>query len=217
MKFILYLQKNTDVIIQYTQTHFILVFWAVFISLILWLPLGIFMSTNEKMAAKISTIANTIFCIPSLSLFALFVVIPFLGIGRRSALLALVLYAMMPLIGNVYRGMKLVDKTVLEAAKGMGMSAKRVLFEIQLPLAAPVIFAGFRTTVVMTTGIAAVATYIGEKNLGRIIMLGLAKPSLEMIVDGAVLISLVAILLDTLLGMVEKKMVPKGIRISQNR
>lgn len=217
MKVIYYIQNNIDIIIKYTISHFVLVFWAVLISLVLWLPVGILMSRNEKIAAKITGIANTIFCIPSLSLFAIFVVIPFLGIGRRSALLALVLYAMMPLIANIYRGLILVDKTVLEAAKGMGMSPKRVLFEIQLPLAAPVIFAGFRTTVVMTTGIAAIATYIGEKNLGRIIMLGLIKPNLEMIIAGAVLISLVAIFLDTVLGVIEKKIVPRGIRISQNR
>ncbi|HHT62567.1 MAG: ABC transporter permease [Bacillota bacterium] len=212
-----YFQKNLDTIIGYTQSHFELVFLAVFISLILWVPIGIMMTRNDKAALSIMGIANSIFCIPSLSLFAVFVVIPYLGLGRRSALVALILYSMMPLLGNVYRGIKLVDKTVIEAAKGMGMSARRILFEIQLPLAAPVIFAGLRTTVVMTTGIAAIAPYIGERNLGSIIIIGLAQPNLDMIVTGSILISLVAILLDTVMGFFEKKVIPKGIRISQGR
>jgi osmoprotectant transport system permease protein len=88
--------------------------------------------------------------------------------------------------------------------------------EIQLPLATPVIFAGFRITVVMTTGIAAIATYIGERNLGRLIAEGLTRYNVEMIIDGALLIAVIAIGLDTLLGLVEKRLVPKGLRVHRS-
>jgi len=95
----------------------------------------------------------------------------------------------------------------------MGMNSWRILREIQLPLATPVIFAGFRITVVMTTGIAAIATYIGERNLGRLIAEGLTRYNVEMIVVGALLIAFIAIALDSLLGELEKKVVPRGLRI----
>ncbi len=170
-------------------------------------------SRNEKLANTVLGIANTLYCIPSLALFSFLVTIPAFGLGRKSALLALVLYAMMPLVRNVYQGIKIVDKSVIEAARGMGMNSWRILREIQLPLAAPVIFAGFRITVVMTTGVAAIAAYIGEKNLGRLITVGLNGYNVEMIVTGALLISLIAIFLDTVLGIFEKMMIPRGLRI----
>ena len=93
------------------------------------------------------------------------------------------------------------------------MNSWRILREIQLPLAAPVIFAGFRITVVMTTGVAAIAAFIGEKNLGRLITVGMNGYNVDMIVTGALLISLIAILLDTILGFFERLIIPRGLRI----
>ena len=205
--------RNSRTIWEYTQNHFEVVLLAVGISLIVWVPLGILLSRSEKWAKRVIGLANIIFCIPSLSLFALFVMIPFLGLGRQSAVLALVLYAMMPLIRNVYYGVKSVDRNVLEAAKGMGMNSTQIMKEIQLPLGMPVILAGFRITVVMTTGIAAIATYIGERNLGRFIAEGLVRSNTEMILTGAILISVIAIGLDGILGLLEKKVIPRGLRV----
>ncbi|MDW7674335.1 MAG: ABC transporter permease [Bacillota bacterium] len=213
MKYFEYMEKNLVMLTEYAQNHFQLVIMAVAISLLLWVPVGMIVAKNQKWASRTMKVANTIFCIPSISLFAIMITIPFLGLGRKSALVALVLYAMMPLVRNVYQGIIGVDKTVIEAAKGMGMSSWRILFEIQLPLAAPVIFAGFRITVVMTTGIAAIATFIGERNIGRLIIHGLSRSNLEMIVVGAIIISIIAIVLDSILGFFEKKVVPKGLRI----
>jgi osmoprotectant transport system permease protein len=208
-----FIQNNWPMIMDAAQTHFSLVLETVIVSLLLWLPVGILITRNDKVAAQVLNIANTIFCIPSLALFSVFVTVPGLGLGRVSALVAMVLYAMMPLVRNVYQGVKMVDKSVIEAAKGMGMNSWRILWEIQLPLATPVIFAGFRITVVMTTGIAAIAAYIGERNLGRLITMGLGNFNMEMIVVGALLISLIAIVLDTGLGAIEKRLVPKGMRV----
>lgn len=211
-----YMIENASMILDYGATHFSLIFSAVVISLLVWIPLGILISRNEKLASIVLGIANTIFCIPSLALFSVFVTIPFLGLGRPSSLLALVLYAMMPMVINVYQGIKVVDKNVIEAAKGMGMSSNRILREIQLPLAAPVMFAGIRITVVMATGIAAIAAYIGERNLGRLITEGLTRNHVEMILSGAILVALIAIFFDTVLGAVEKMLVPKGLKVRRS-
>lgn len=211
-----YMVDNASLILNYAGTHFSLIFSTVVISLLLWIPVGILISRNEKAAGIVLGIANTIFCIPSLALFAVFVTIPFLGLGRPSALFALVLYAMMPMVINVYQGIRVVDKNVIEAAKGMGMNSKQILKEIQLPLAAPVMFAGVRITVVIATGIAAIAAYIGERNLGRLITEGLTRNNVEMILSGAILVSLIAIFFDTVLGFIEKMLVPKGLKVHRS-
>lgn len=213
--FINFLTKNTGTIMEYTENHFTLVLSAVAISLVIWVPIGLLLTKNDKWAARVLGLANTIFCIPSLSMFAILVAIPFFGLGRKSALFALVLYAMMPLIRSVYDGVKYVDRSVIEAAKGMGMSTGRILREILVPLGMPIIFAGFRITVVMTTGIAAIATYIGERNLGRFISEGLVRSNTPMMVTGALIISGIAIGLDTILGIIEKWIVPKGLRLNR--
>lgn len=215
MNYLKFINGHLSTILEYAGTHFTLVFWSILLSLLLWVPVGVLITKNERWAKTVLGIANTIFCIPSLSLFAIMITIPFLGLGRRSALVALVLYAMMPLVRNVYQGIKIVDKNVIEAARGMGMNSWKILWEIQLPLAAPVIFAGFRITVVMTTGIAAIATYIGERNLGRLIAEGLTRFNVEMIVVGALLIAFIAIALDSILGGFEKKMVPRGLKVKR--
>jgi osmoprotectant transport system permease protein len=210
-----FITRNTETIIEYSGNHFTLVLTTVLISLAIWVPVGLLLTKSDKWAARVLALANTIFCIPSLSMFAILVAIPYFGLGRKSALFALVLYAMMPLIRSVYDGVKNVDRNVIEAARGMGMSSGRIMREILLPLGIPVIFAGFRITVVMTTGIAAIATYIGERNLGRFISEGLVRSNTPMMVTGALIISVIAVGLDTILGGIEKLIVPKGLRLNR--
>lgn len=210
-----FLMKNTETVIEYTGNHLSLVLSAVLISLVIWVPVGLLLTKSDRWAPRVLNLANTIFCIPSLSMFAVLVTIPFFGLGRKSALVALVLYAMMPLIRSVYDGVKNVDHNVIEAARGMGMSQRRILREILVPLGLPIIFAGFRSTVVMTTGIAAIATYIGERNLGRFISEGLVRSNTPMMVTGALIISAIAIGLDTILGVIETWIVPKGLRLNR--
>ena len=209
-----FLMQNKEKIIEYTGNHFTLVLSAVMIFLVIWVPVGLLLTKSDKWAARVLVMANTIFCIPSLSMFAILVAIPYFGLGRKSALFALVLYAMMPLLRSVYDGVKNVDRNVIEAARGMGMSNGRILREILVPLGMPIIFAGFRITVVMTTGIAAIATYIGERNLGRFISEGLVRSNTPMMVTGALIISVIAIGLDTILGIIEKRIIPKGLRLN---
>lgn len=204
--------ENSARIAEYTLNHFSLVLTVMAISLVLWVSVGIFISRYERAANTVMGISSILFCIPSISLFGLFITLPQLGLGRRSAALALVLYAMMPLVRNVYRGVKSVDRYVLESGRGMGMSPAQILLQIQIPLAWPVVFAGIRVTVVMITGIATVATFIGERNLGRLIHHGLTRSNSQMIIAGALLVSAIALLLDFLMGLIEKKITSPGLR-----
>lgn len=204
--------KNAEMIKGYMINHFSLSIGALIISLAVWIPVGIFITKNEKMATRIMEISNMLYCIPSLALFAVLITIPYLGLGRKSALLALVLYAMMPLVRSVYSGIKSVEESVIEAARGMGMSKKQIFYEVQLPLAAPAIFSGFRTITVMIVSTASLATYIGEKNLGRLISQGLSRGNIEMVAVGAITISLIAIILDSILALIEKKISKSNIK-----
>jgi len=217
VKLVKFIDENLPMILEYLNNTFVLVLWATLLSLLIWIPVGIIISKNQKWAAAVMGTANVIFCIPSLALFTILITVPALGISRKSALTALVLYSMMPLVRSVYQGIKGVNQAVIEAAKGMGMSSRRILFEIELPLASPVIFSGFRVTVVMITGISTIATYIGERNLGRLISHGLQRQNMEMIVLGALLISIIAVILDSLLELAGAKVVPKGLRLERAR
>ncbi len=202
----------TDKIIEYTYNHFTLLLTVIAISIVMWVSVGIIINRYERLAGPVIGLGNLLFCVPSISFFGIFITIPALGLGRTSATLALVIYSMMPLVRNVYRGLKSVDKSVLEVGEGMGMSKYQIMTKIQLPIALPVIFAGVRVTVVMVTGIATMATYIGERNLGRLLHHGIARSNAEMIITGAVIVSIIALLLDYIFGKIEEKLTPPGLR-----
>ena len=206
--------NNYSRILEYTGNHFSLVLTVVGFALILWISVGLLISKYDRYANSVIGLANILFVIPSISLFGLFVTIPQLGLGRKSAALALILYAMMPLVRNVYRGVKSVDRAVIDAGKGMGMTVTQILFQIQIPMAWPVVFAGIRVTVVMITGMATVATFIGERNLGRLIHHGITRGNADMIIAGAVVVSIIALILDFIMGQIEKKVTSPGLRHS---
>lgn len=206
--------NNYSRILEYTGNHFSLVLTVVGFALILWISVGLLISKYDRYANSVIGLANILFVIPSISLFGLFVTIPQLGLGRKSAALALILYAMMPLVRNVYRGVKSVDRAVIDAGKGMGMTGTQILFQIQIPMAWPVVFAGIRVTVVMITGMATVATFIGERNLGRLIHHGITRGNADMIIAGAVVVSIIALILDFIMGQIEKKVTSPGLRHS---
>ncbi len=215
MSVLLFMINYFHRILEYTVNHFTLVLTVMILSMVLWFSVGVLISRYEMLAGAVLGLGNILFCIPSISLFGLFMTIPQLGLGRRSAVLALGLYAMMPLVRNVYRGIKSVDPRVVEAGQGMGLSSWQLLWQIQVPMAWPVIFAGIRITVVMITGIATVATFIGERNLGRLIHHGITRSNSDMILAGALIVSVVALCLDMLMGLLEKKLVSPGLRYQQ--
>lgn len=206
-----YFADNYETIFEYTIEHFILTGIAIALAIVLWVSLGIIIRRKEKVANGVLAIGSIIMCIPSIALYGLLITLPMFGLSRRSAVFALVLYSMLPIVRNVYTGLKNVDSSIIESARGMGMSNKQILFQIEIPMALPTIIAGVRVTLVMMIGIATLATYIGERNLGRLLQHGMARSQPIMIITGAIMVTIVAIVVDILLGIARKKLVSPGL------
>ncbi len=205
-----------DKILTYTMEHLVLIIIAIVISLLIWISVGIAIRNNGKLAKGFLGIGSFIMAVPSVALYGILITIPAFGLNRRSAVLALVLYSMLPILRNVYIALNEVDSTILEAAKGMGMPKRKILFKVQLPLAAPVILAGIRVALVMMVGIATLAVYIGERNLGMLIEQGIKRTHMDMIVVGAVMVSIFSILIDYGIGKLEKHLISPGLLDQKN-
>jgi osmoprotectant transport system permease protein len=134
-----------------------------------------------------------------------------IGIGWQTAIIALVLYGMLPVLRNTMAGLSQVDQFVVESAKGMGMTGPQILFKIELPLAVPVILAGFRTTLVFSVGVATIATFINAGGLGETIVVGLKLSRPAVLLTGAVVVSCIALLMDWVAGLIEDLLRPKGV------
>jgi osmoprotectant transport system permease protein len=213
-----FIHKNANECVALTLEHIWIVSLSVFLAAIIAIPLGIFISRNEKMATKVLNAANMLMTIPSIALFGL--MLPVLaiagyGLGKVPAVIALVLYSQLPIIRNTYVGIKNVPPELVEAGKGMGMNKWTRLKEVEIPLAIPVIIAGLRTAAVMNIGIAAIAAYIGAGGLGVFIQQGIARVYEEMIMTGAILVAFLAICIDAGMALIEKALTPEGIRISR--
>lgn len=192
-----------ETILSLTVEHLIMVVIAMIISIVLGITIGILITKNKKVAIIILSITNIMMTIPSLALFSL--LIPILGIGKAPAIFGLVVYTQLPIVRNVYTGITSIDPSIIESAMGMGLTQKKILFKIKIPLAFPAIMAGIRTAVVMGIGIGAIAGYIGAGGLGVYIFQGISRTNDKMILIGAILISFIAIFADKLLEKVQKK------------
>ncbi len=195
-------KERWDFFLQLFIEHVYLTFVAIVIISVIGIILGIIMTRNKIMANIILTIVNFIYTIPSIALFGFFVSIT--GIGFKSALIALVIYGLLPIIRNTYVGITEVDPFLIESAIGMGTTSTQLLYKVQLPIALPVIFAGFRTMVIMTIALGAIASFIGAGGLGVAIWRGITTYFPEMTVAGSLLVALLAIIVDLFLGVIEK-------------
>jgi osmoprotectant transport system permease protein len=174
------------------------------------IPLGILITRRPALRKPVIATANIIQTIPSLALFGFLLPAPWIGDrAGRLAVLALTLYALLPLIRNTYAGITGVDRAVIEAARGMGMTDRQLLFKVELPLAASVILAGIRVAVVLSVGLATIAAAIGGGGLGELIFRGLAMVNNTVILAGAVPAALMALLADVLLGWIETRLAPQ--------
>ncbi len=207
-----FILNNFSLVLEYAMNHISLVLTVLVLSLSFWIFTGLIISRYDRLASAVISFSNILFCIPSISLFGLFMTMPGFGLGRKTAVVVLVLYAMMPLVRSVYLGVKSVDASVVDAGRGMGMTTSQILLKIRIPMAWPMIFAGIRVSVVLITGIATMATFIGEKNLGRLIHQGITRGNADMIIAGAIIVSLMALLLDYIMGRIQKKIVSPGLR-----
>jgi osmoprotectant transport system permease protein len=194
-------------ILEATANHLTLVIIAMAFAIAIGVPLGMFIvhrPTLRNLALGLASIFQTI---PSLALFGFLIPIPFIGgIGRRTAIVALVLYALLPILRNTYVGLTGIDPSVLEAAEAMGMTQWQILWRVRLPLARAVILAGIRTATIITIGVATIAAAIGAGGLGTFIFRGVAMVSDAVILAGAIPAALLAIAADLLLGWLERRL-----------
>lgn len=209
MSFWQFVLQNRMEMLQLTLEHLWLVGASILIAMLVGIPLGILITRWPKLNKPVLGGANVIQTIPSLALFGFLLPAPWIGArADRLAILALTLYALLPLIRNTYTGIKGVDRAVVEAARGMGMTDRQILFSVELPLAMGVIIAGVRVAAVITIGLATIAAAIGAGGLGEFIFRGLAMVNNQVILAGAIPAALMALLADTFLGWLEKRMAP---------
>jgi osmoprotectant transport system permease protein len=197
------------------RQHIVLSLVALLVAVAIAMPVAI-MIRNTRVGALIAiNVGNVGRAVPSLAILAL--ALPFFGIGFGSALVALTALAVPPILINASTGLREVDKGVIGAARGMGLSGSQILTRIQLPIAAPVIFAGIRTSAVQTVASATLATFIGGGGLGDLIVEGYSRRGPEILLAGALAVAILAIITEIGFGMLERVFTPKGLKIAQKR
>jgi osmoprotectant transport system permease protein len=194
-------------ILAATLDHLELVLISTLIAVAASLPLGMFIVYNRALRSLALAIASILQTIPSLALFGFLIPIPFIGgIGKRTAIVALVLYALLPILRNTCVGLTGIDPAILESAEAMGMTQSQILFRVRFPLALSVILAGIRTATIITIGVATIAAAIGAGGLGTFIFRGVAQVNDALLLAGAVPAAALAILADSLLGLIERRL-----------
>ncbi|MGA9967767.1 MAG: ABC transporter permease [Terriglobales bacterium] len=202
------LQNHTEVL-ELTLEHLWLVGISTLLAVLIGIPLGIAITRWPALNKPVLGGANIIQTIPSLALFGFLLPAPWIGArADRLAILALALYALLPLIRNTYVGIQSVDPAVVEAGRGMGLTDRQLLFQVELPLALGVIIAGVRVATVISVGLATIAAAIGAGGLGEYIFRGLAMVNNDVILAGAIPAAAMALLADLSLGWLEKRLSP---------
>ncbi|MFD0795650.1 ABC transporter permease/substrate-binding protein [Mucilaginibacter litoreus] len=197
-----FMQQQSDKLFVQTLQHIGLTFISLLIAIVIGLPLGVYITRKKQLSGLVLGIAGILQTIPSIALLGF--MIPVLGIGAKPAIVALLLYALLPIIRNTYTGITGVDSAVKEAALAMGMNKWQILFKVELPLAMPVILAGVRTATVINVGVATLASYIAAGGLGEFIFGGISLNNTNMILAGAIPAAFLAIVFDSLLSLVQK-------------
>lgn len=182
--------------------HLQIALFSIVIAMVLGLAAGVFISEFPKSAKPGMGLVNFIYTIPSISLLGF--LIPLSGIGDTTAIIALTVYALLPMVRNTYTGLANVSPLLIEAATGMGSTRFQVLYKIKLPLAMPIIIAGIRNMTVMTIALAGIASFIGAGGLGVAIYRGITTNNKAMTFTGSLLIAILAIVVDTVIGKIEK-------------
>jgi osmoprotectant transport system permease protein len=204
--------RHRSEILQSTGEHVWLVGAAMLLAILIGVPLGIVVARRPWLSKPILGTANVAETIPSLALFGFLLPVPWLGDrADRLAIVALTLYALLPIIRNTSAGITGVDPAVREAARGMGMTDRQILWKVELPLSMPTVIAGVRIATVLTIGIATIAAAVGAGGLGEFIFRGLAMVNNQLILAGAVPAALLALAADFMLGVLERRLRPAGL------
>jgi len=210
MNLLHFIAENHEQILELTLEHLWLVGISTMLAVLIGIPLGILSAHRPVWNKPVLGTANIIQTIPSLALFGFLLPVPWLGDrADRLAILALTLYALLPVIRNTYTGIRGVDPAVLEAGRGMGLTRRQLLLQVELPLALSVILSGVRVAVVVSVGLATIAAAIGAGGLGEFIFRGLAMVNNQLILAGAIPAAVLALSADFGLGWLEKRLRPR--------
>jgi osmoprotectant transport system permease protein len=204
-----FIAQNHAEVLRTTLEHLWMVVASTLLAVLIGIPLGILITRKPGWDKPVLGGANIIQTVPSLALFGFLLPVPWIGArSDRLAILALTLYALLPLIRNTYAGINGVDRSVVEAGRGMGMTDRQLLFQVELPLALGVIIAGVRVAAVISVGLATIAAAIGAGGLGQYIFRGLDMVDNQLILVGAIPAAALALLADVTLGWLEKRLSP---------
>lgn len=200
-----YFWERRSEILSLTGEHVLLVIVSTLLAIAIGVPVGMALTRRPRLARPVLGFANVVQTIPSLALFGFLIPIPLIGgIGARAAIVALIVYALLPILRNTYAGIRSVDPAVVEAATGIGMTARQRLRQVELPLALPVVLAGVRIATVVAIGLATIAAAIGAGGLGVLIYRGVAIVDHRLILAGALPAAVLALAADAGLGFLEK-------------
>lgn len=207
MNVIRFMLQNRTQVVDLTLEHLWLVGLSTAFALMIGIPLGLWIAHRPGFNKPVLASANIIQTIPSLALFGFLLPVPWLGArSDRLAILALTLYALLPIIRNTYAGIRGVDPAVVEAGRGMGLTESQLLFQVELPLALSVILSGVRIAIVISVGLATIAAAIGAGGLGEFIFRGLAMVDDRVILAGAIPAAILALLADFTVGWLERRL-----------
>jgi len=204
-----FIERQDDILVAFRE-HIFLAGIAMLIAILIAVPLGIILTRFKKIAEVVIGITAIVQTIPSLALLGF--MLPIFGIGTLPAVIALTLYALLPILRNTYTGITEVDPSLVDAGKGMGMTSLQILYMVELPMTLPILMAGIRTATVLTIGVAALATFIGAGGLGDLIIRGLNVSNNHLILTGAIPAALLALVFDYVLKKVENIVTPRGLK-----
>jgi osmoprotectant transport system permease protein len=210
--------QHPDQLLAWVRDHLYISLVAIAAGVIIGLPMGIYITGKKRkqVADIVLSVAEIMMTVPSLALFGLIMLLlSTLGlhaIGFLPAVLTLVFYGQLPILRNTYIAIQKVDPAMIEAGRGMGMNDRQLLFRVKLPLALPVIMAGLRNSMVMIIGITAIAALIGAGGLGVPIFRGLRNARIDLILIGGISVSVLALVVDGLMALVERWLIPKGLQ-----
>ena len=208
-----FLQEYCSQLLSKAVEHFYISMFALLLAIVVAVPLGILLSKTQRTANVVLTVAGVLQTIPTLAVLA--IMIPIFGVGKTPAIVALFIYVLLPILNNTIIGIQNIDSNLREAGRSMGMTNFQLMKDVELPLALPLILSGIRLSSVYVISWATLASYVGAGGLGDFIFNGLALFEPSMIITATILVTAIALIVDYGLSLIEKWIVPKGLKVSR--
>jgi len=210
MNFFEYLAIRYEQVLRLLFEHTKITFQALLFAILIGVPIGVAIAMNKYSSKVVMMVINAIQAIPSLALLGF--LIPLIGISEKTAIVLVVMYAILPIVKNTFVGLTNISPETIEVSKGLGLTKWQTLCRVQIPMSTPVIMAGIRISAVNSVGLVTIASYAGGKGLGFLVYSGINTVDINMILAGAIPAALLALVMDFVVGRIEKIIVPLGIQ-----